>query len=159
RYAHWVAQLGYRRRAADGGAGGGVASAPGRVDKHAGGAIAEIVTGVGHIDVTAGIQRDAKWRQKAGVAPADGGDWGGGAGAPGRIDNHAGGVVIRHIDVATGIQRDALWGAQAGDGGDGGGVAGARGGISRQRVGVPVRNAEQRASRRRSRSGGGVRMS
>ena len=83
---------------------------------------------VRHIDVAAGIQRDAVWELRpvlhplmvavgASLSRPD-------AAVPQRrIDQHAGGVV-RHIDVAAGIQRDADRVGQAGvapaDGGDGG---------------------------------------
>ena len=62
-------------------------SAKRRIDKHAGRAL------VRHIDVAAGIQRDAVRVAQAGVATTDGGDGGDIAGAPGRIDIHALGAI------------------------------------------------------------------
>ena len=110
---------------ADGGAGDLVelpgAASQRRIDKHLGG------EDVRHIDLVAGIQRDAVWEAQAGAAPADGGEGGvverPGAASQRRIDKHARGFVVRHIDVAAGIQRDAARAEQVGlapaDGGDG----------------------------------------
>src|SRR5208282_6447069 len=70
RDAKWVFEAGLAP--ADGG-GGGLVEHPGaasqrRIDKHTAGA------SVRHIDVAAGIQRDADWLDQTSVAPSDDGD-------------------------------------------------------------------------------------
>src|SRR5208283_696832 len=108
---------------ADAEGGGSIAVTPRRIDIHArrdGVPIADVAV-VHHIDVAAGIQRDAVRVVQAGAVTADGGAGGGIAVAPRRIDHHAGGAAfavtgraVGRIDFAAGIQCDAFRGAEGG---------------------------------------------
>src|SRR5208282_1518102 len=99
RDADWVGQAGVAP--ADDGGGGLVAVAPRRINKHAGGKIYGTVTGIRHIDVAAGIHRDAGWGDQVGVAPADDGGGGGVAVAPFGVNGEGLVAEVEGVNVPT----------------------------------------------------------
>ncbi len=103
-----------------------------------------IDVGVGHLDVAAGIQRDASWADQAGVGPADDGDGSGVAVAPLGVDSDGAVAGVGGINVSTRVNCHKFHAGKASPGSQRGHVAVARGGISRHSAGAIICNEERR---------------